>query len=128
MSDLVDPEAEAELRPPHTAVDGVLRGPQAQGRRRPVTQLRGRLRAHSQPLVGGTVGAGPVGVHGLHRELDVLHLAPGGHGGDLDEGVERHLDVGQLRQRLVQEVGQDAAQDGLVGDQNNVLLSETRTM
>ena len=123
LSDLVDPEAEAELRPPHTAVDGVLRGPQAQGRRRPVTQLRGRLRAHSQPLVGGTVGARPVGVHGLHRELDVLHLAPGGHGGDLDEGVERHFDVRQIGQRFVLKVREDCSQHSLVGNQDDVLLS-----
>ena len=55
------------------------------------------------------------------------YLAARGHGCDLDEGVERHLDVGQLRQRLVQEVGQDAAQHGLVGDQHYVLLSENRS-
>ena len=55
------------------------------------------------------------------------YLAARGHGCDLDEGVERHLDVGQLRQRLVQEVGQDAAQHGLVGDQHYVLLSGTVT-
>ena len=66
--------------------------------------------------------------HNFSTSSFTSYLASRGHGCDLDEGVERHLDVGQLRQRLVQEVGQDAAQDGLVGDQNNVLLSETRTM
>ena len=62
--------------------------------------------------------------HNFSTSSFTSYLAARGHGCDLDEGVERHLDVGQLRQRLVQEVGQDAAQDGLVGDQNNVLLSE----
>ena len=126
LSDLVDPEAEAELRPPHTAVDGVLRGPQAQGCRRPVAQLRRGLRADSQPLVGRIVGARTVGVHSRHREIDVLHLTPGGHGGDLDQGVQGNLDVRQLAQRFILKVSQDGSKDGLVGDQNYVLLSKIR--
>ena len=35
-----------------------------------------------------------------------------------------YLDVGELRERLVHEVGEDGPEHGLVRDQNYILLSE----
>ena len=35
-----------------------------------------------------------------------------------------YLDVGELRERLVHEVGEDGSEHGLVRDQNYILLSE----
>ena len=64
-----------------------------------------------------------VSVRSLYREPDELSLADVGQGGELDQGVEGDLDVGEVLQGLVQEVGQDAAEDGLVTHQQHVPLS-----
>ena len=66
---------------------------------------------------------GPVGVWGLDGEPDELCLADVGEGGELDEGVEGHLDVGEVLQGLVQEVGHDTSEDSLVGNQQDIALS-----
>ena len=58
---------------------------------------------------------GPVSVWGLDGEPDELRLADVGEGCELDQGVERHLYVGQVLQGLVQEVSHDTAEDCLVG-------------
>ena len=58
---------------------------------------------------------GPVGVWGFDGEPDELCLADVGEGGELDEGVEGDLDVGEVLQGLVQEVGHDTSEDSLVG-------------
>ena len=54
------------------------------------------------------------------------HLTAVGHWGELHDGVEGHLHVGQLAQRLLQKVGQDAPQHRLVADQNNISLPEQK--
>ena len=118
-------ESEAELGAAHGADHGVVL-PEAEGRRRAVAELGRGLGAHPEPLVGGEGGPGPVGVHTPHRELNVLHLAARGHGGDLDQGVQGDLDVGQVRQGLVHEVREDRPQHGLVGNQNNIFLSDKK--
>ena len=55
----------------------------------------------------------------------VCYLAAVGHGGELHDGVERDLDVGQLDEGLLQKVGQDAPQHRLVPNQNNIPLPGT---
>ena len=65
----------------------------------------------------------PVGVWGFDGEPDELCLAYVGEGGELDEGVEGHLDVGQVLQGLVQEVGHDTAENCLVSHQQHIALS-----
>ena len=71
-----------------------------------------------------TVGrSGSEGVHTVHGKFVVLHL----HlplallEAELDDGVERHLQVGQLLQGAVQQHGQQAAESGLVGDDQEVV-------
>lgn len=56
-----------------------------------------------------------------------MYLASVRDGRELDERVEGDGDVGQVGERLLQEVGQHAPQHRLVTDQHNVALSrETR--
>ena len=63
------------------------------------------------------------GVYTVHWEPVVLHL----HlllvllEAELDDGVQRHLQVGQLLQGGVEQEGQQAAQGGLVGDDQEVV-------
>ena len=66
---------------------------------------------------------GPVSVWGFNGEPDELCLADVGEGGELDEGVEGDLDVGEVLQGLVQEVGHDTSEDSLVGYQQHISLS-----
>jgi len=69
------------------------------------------------------VGLGPVGVHRVHPELEHLDLAAVGLGSELDDGVQRHVQVGQLLPVLVVEVGEDAAEHRLVRDHQHVRLA-----
>ena len=64
-----------------------------------------------------------MGVWGFDGEPDELCLADVGEGGELDEGVEGDLDVGEVLQGLVQEVGHDTSEDSLVGYQQDISLS-----
>ena len=73
--------------------------------------------------VTSVVALGSVSVRSLYGEPDELCLAYIGEGGELDEGVERHLDVREVLQGLVQEVGHDAPEDGLVPHQQHVTLT-----
>ena len=69
-----------------------------------------------------TVGrSGSEGVHTVHGQSVVLHLPVVLLQTELDDGVERHLQVGELRQGEVQEEGQEAAESGLVGDDEQVV-------
>jgi len=64
--------------------------------------------------IGATVGRfGPVGVDAVDGHLDELELVPAVLQGHLDHRVQRDLDVGQLVQRNLGQVGNDAANDGL---------------
>ena len=64
--------------------------------------------------VTSVVAFGSVSVGSLYWEPDELRLAHVGKRGELDQGVQRHLDVREILQGLVQEVGHDAPEDGLV--------------
>ena len=73
--------------------------------------------------VASVVALGSVSVRSLYGEPDELCLAHVGEGGELDQGVERHLDVREVLQGLVQEVGHDAPEHGLVTHQQHVTLT-----
>ena len=69
-----------------------------------------------------TVGrSGSEGVHTVHGKSVVLHLHMVLVEAELDDGVEGHLHIGQLLQGEVQEEGQEAAESGLVGDDEQVV-------
>ena len=73
--------------------------------------------------VTSVVAFGSVSVGSLYREPDELRLAHIGERGELDQGVERHLDVREVLQGLVQEVGHDTAENCLVSHQQDIALS-----
>ena len=73
--------------------------------------------------VTSVVALGSVSVGCLYWESDELCLASVGDGGELDQGVERHLDVREVLQGLVQEVGHDAPEDSLVTNQQHITLT-----
>ena len=73
--------------------------------------------------VTSVVAFGSVSVGSLYWEPDELRLAHVGKRGELDQGVQRHLDVREILQGLVQEVGHDAPEDGLVPHQQHVTLA-----
>ena len=56
-------------------------------------------------------------------KYNIYNLASVGHWGDFDERVEGDVYIGQLRQRLLHEVGQNAPQHRLVSNQHHVSLS-----
>ena len=62
-----------------------------------------------------------VGVDTVHWQFVVLHLPLAVPQGQLDDGVQRHLEVGQLGQGGVQQERQEAAQGRLVGDDEQVV-------
>ena len=69
-----------------------------------------------------TVGrSGSEGVHTVHGQSVVLHVPVVLLETELDHGVERDLQVGELGQGEVQEEGQEAAESGLVGDDEQVV-------
>lgn len=65
----------------------------------------------------------PVGVHALDGHLDRLHGVAVAVQRHLDDGVEGHVDVRNLVGRCLEEVAEDAAQDGLVGDREDIVLA-----
>ena len=65
----------------------------------------------------------PVSVDGVDVERNHLDLAPVRHRGQLDESVQGHLHVGQLIEGPLGQVAEDAAEHGLVTDDQQVLLS-----
>ena len=74
--------------------------------------------------VTSVVALGSVSVRSLYGKSDELCLTHVGEGGELDQGVERHLDVREVLQGLVQEVSHDTAQDGLVARLNILYLNQ----
>jgi len=56
----------------------------------------------------------PVRVDAIHSHFDELEDVDAVPHGDLDDGVQRDLDVGQARERPLGQVGHDAADDSLV--------------
>lgn len=63
----------------------------------------------------------PKGAHGGDIGLVALLVGAVGLGGQLDEGMQRHLHPGRALLGHVHEVSVDAAQHGLVGDDDDVL-------
>lgn len=61
-------------------------------------------------------------VHAVHREFDELDLAAVRDRRQLDDGVQRNLQVRQLACRLVEEVREDASEDRLVRHHQHVSL------
>lgn len=55
--------------------------------------------------------------------FELLDLRPVGLRGELEEGVQGHLHPGAAVLGQLHEVGQDAAHDGLVGDDDDVLAA-----
>ena len=73
------------------------------------------------PVCAAVGRLGPVcvdTVYGNVNELKDVHPVAQGH---LDDGVQRDLDVGELVEGALGEVGHDATDDGLVGDDQKVL-------
>ena len=64
-----------------------------------------------------------MGIDSLDVDLEPSLLACIGAGSELDDRVEWNLDVGELFVRVVHKVGVDAAQNGLMSDDQNVALS-----
>ena len=73
--------------------------------------------------VTSVVSLGSVSVGSLYGEPDELCLTHISEGGELDQGVERHLDVREVLQGLVQEVGHDAPEDSLMTHQQDITLT-----
>lgn len=65
----------------------------------------------------------PVRVDAFYRHLDRFHVVVVALQSELDDGVQRHVKVGNLLRRGFEEVAQDAAQHGLVGDGEDVGLT-----
>ena len=59
----------------------------------------------------------------FYRKSYELSFTDIGKRSELDEGVERHLDVRKILKRLVKEVRHDASEDGLVSHQQDISLS-----
>lgn len=66
---------------------------------------------------------GSVGVDAVDGHLDGLHGVGVPVQSQLDDGVEGDVDVGDLLEGSLQEVAEDAAEDGLMGDGQDVGLA-----